>query len=46
MCPKQMLDRKSGIACTLFVQVLPSQDLATKELWVALEKAVYRHVGQ
>ena len=41
---QQWLDRKTGIAATLFTQILPSGDKPTTQLMRDLEKAVYANL--
>lgn len=38
---KQWIDRESGIAATLFVNVLPQGDATVVKLYDELERAVY-----
>ena len=40
-----MLDRETGVACIMFVQILPAIDPATKQLWTELEKEVYKYIA-
>lgn len=42
----QSLDRTTGVANALFVQVLPSPDWVTKELWTNLETQVQEYIMQ
>jgi hypothetical protein len=42
----QSLDRTTGVANVLFVQVLPSPDWVTKELWTDLETQIHEYIVQ
>ena len=40
------IDRQSGVAVTLFTQVMPGDDLLIKQIFTELETALYKIVGK
>ncbi|KAJ5737234.1 uncharacterized protein N7483_002359 [Penicillium malachiteum] len=40
--PSWMIDRASGVACVMLVQILPTDMITTKRLWIELETEVYK----
>ena len=40
------VDRKTGIAATVFQQVIPPVDAIAQKLWVEFEEALYAHLRE